>query len=188
MGGVCNAAHHSFCNFVETGTSRERAFADERPTGSIHKATGPVGMVAPQCEPSMKASEAFARRPMVLLIAALVVGGAALVGKRWLRPGAPMVGTIAQPMTLPLLANAADGVPRITLPSEEKRVLVLDLFETTCGPCKKSLPKAQYRFDAQSDVHFVAVCLDEERVAAEKVASAWGLTKEVAWDEKGRGA
>ena len=132
----------------------------------------------------MKASDVLKRRPLFLLGAVGTVLVALFVGKRLFRGPSVTAGATVVPMSLPILANVV-GEPRLSLPAVDQRIVVLDMFETTCGPCKKSLPKAQYRFDGMSDVHFVAVCLDDDRAAAERVASLWGLSKEVAWDEKG---
>jgi hypothetical protein len=132
----------------------------------------------------MKANDLLKRKSVILVGALLFVSGSALVARRWMRTEAPMVGVVAQQLTLPVLANS-QGDTHITVPPGDRRILVLDMFETTCGPCKKSLPKAQHRFDAHGDVHFVAVCLDDDRARAEQVAGAWGLQKEVAWDENG---
>ena len=132
----------------------------------------------------MKAVEVLKRRPVVALLAFVLLGGSAIAGRKLLRDKSVLVGAVVKPLTLPIVANISAGA-QVSVPNPAKRIVVLDMFETTCGPCKKSLPRAQYRFDAEVDVQFVAVCLDEDRSAAERVAAEWGLKKEVAWDEKG---
>lgn len=173
-----------FVTLVEIRASRDPA-RPRCPAGSIAKALALVASSRHSELRSMTVVDALKRRPALLLAAALLLVGAAFVSRRLSRTPVPMLGEVVQPMVLPVVANVVEGAPSIVLPSNGKHILVLDMFETTCGPCKKSLPDAQHRFDGQTDVHFVAVCLDEERANAEQVASAWGLQKEVAWDAKG---
>jgi thiol-disulfide isomerase/thioredoxin len=117
----------------------------------------------------------------------ILAGGLALVGglfaaKKALRihfRKPPLVGTVAPAMNLEFVSNAQGA---FTLPPG--KVTILDFFESTCGPCQKALPKVQHRI-REPDVGFVAVSIDEEREAAEKVAGEWGLVKPVAWDPRG---
>jgi cytochrome oxidase Cu insertion factor (SCO1/SenC/PrrC family) len=115
-------------------------------------------------------------------VAVASLGGGLFVAKKALhiqfrKP--PMVGVQVPPMKLEFVSNATGS---LELPPG--KVMLLDFFESTCGPCQKALPKVQHRIQ-ESDVSFVAVSIDEERDAAQKVAKDWGLVKPVAWDTSG---
>jgi thiol-disulfide isomerase/thioredoxin len=120
------------------------------------------------------------KRRQFLAAGGLAVIGVAYAAKRvfgiQLRKP-PLVGERVPAMTLEFVSNAQGA---FELPPG--KVTLLDFFESSCGPCRAALPKAQHRVP---DVAFVAVCIDDERETAEKVAKEWGLVKPVAWDTRG---
>lgn len=125
----------------------------------------------------------FTRRRQVLAAGgALALLGGSYAAKRALgiRLREPkMVGQRVSPLTLEFVSNATGP---FALPTG--KLMLLDFFESSCGPCRAALPKAQHRVQ-DNDVSFVAVCVDDERSSAEKVAAEWGLVKPVAWDTQG---
>ena len=132
----------------------------------------------------------FSRMPLPVLTKRrqlLIAGGLALLGGLYAAKKAlriqfrkpPMVGKQVPAMTLEFVSNERGA---LRLPPG--RVMLLDFFESTCGPCRAALPKVQHRIQSP-DVSFVAVSIDDEREAAEKVASEWGIVKPVAWDTNG---
>lgn len=117
------------------------------------------------------------RRQILTGTAALGLGAGGYAFKRWWHPTHPMVG---KRIELPPLAFVANSTNRhLTLPKDG--YLALDFFGTGCGLCRRALPEAQYRFEAQ-DMQFVAVSLDENSRDTLRTVAQWGLTKPVAWD------
>jgi thiol-disulfide isomerase/thioredoxin len=62
------------------------------------------------------------------------------------------------------------------------RVVVVKFFASYCEPCKRTLPAAERVHEAEGDVMFLGVSLDESREDAVGVVKSYGLTFPVVYD------
>jgi thiol-disulfide isomerase/thioredoxin len=97
------------------------------------------------------------------------------------RSSGPEEGSDAAPFDLPLLG----GVGRFDLASQRGKPVVMEVFASWCGTCRRATPvlSEMYRAHAGKDVTFVGVSVDESRERAEEARVEWGIPYPVALDD-----
>ncbi|HET7544369.1 MAG TPA: TlpA disulfide reductase family protein [Polyangiaceae bacterium] len=93
----------------------------------------------------------------------------------------PKEGSAAAPFDLPLAGR--DG--RASLSAQHGKPMLMEVFASWCGACKRSSPRLSEAFLAHrdKDVTFLAVSVDEDPSAAARVKSEWQLPFDVAVDD-----
>jgi thiol-disulfide isomerase/thioredoxin len=97
------------------------------------------------------------------------------------RSSGPKEGTQAAAFDLPLLGS--DG--RFSLASQRGKPVVLEVFASWCGTCRRATPvlSEMYRNHSGKNVAFVGVSVDESRQQAEEARTEWGIPYPVAHDD-----
>jgi len=100
------------------------------------------------------------RRPLLVLAAAVGLAAAAL---------APVHAQQASEPTFPDLEFVGSEGGSVRLSELKGNVVLLNVWATWCGPCKKELPVVQRMYDTYSDRNFVVVSVnvdaDRKRVS-----------------------
>ena len=100
------------------------------------------------------------RRPLLVLAAAVALASAAL---------APAAAQQASEPTFPDLEFVGSEGGSVRLSELKGNVVLLNVWATWCGPCKKELPVVQKMYDTYSDRNFVVVSVnvdaDRKRVS-----------------------
>ena len=93
----------------------------------------------------------------------------------------PKEGTRAAAFDLPV-AGAAD---RVSLAAQHGKPMLLEVFASWCGVCKRSSPRLieAWRAHHNENVTFLAVSIDEDAAAASRAKSEWQLPFAVAVDD-----
>ena len=120
-----------------------------------------------------------------VLAVALAVDGAWVAGHTdVLRPLTP--GDVAPELALPRVGPGGALGPRLTLTGLRGHVVVLEMWATWCGPCKKSLPglAALQRRLGPRGLEVVAIDLDDAKKARSMFDQA-GFPMTLVYDDAG---
>ena len=93
----------------------------------------------------------------------------------------PKEGSPAAAFDLPLAGK--DG--RVSLAAQHGKPMLMEVFASWCGACKRSSPRLSEAFRAHQgeDVTFLAVSVDDDPSAAARVKRDWQLPFDVAVDD-----
>ena len=93
----------------------------------------------------------------------------------------PKAGTAAAAFDLPL----ADRDGRVSLAAQRGKPVLMEVFASWCGACKRSSPRLVDAFHAHQgeDVTFLAVSVDQDASAAARIKRDWQLPFDVAVDD-----
>ena len=93
----------------------------------------------------------------------------------------PKEGSAAAAFDLPLVGR--DG--RVSLAAQHGKPVLMEVFASWCGACKRSSPRLAdaFREHGDKDVTFLAVSVDEDPNAAARVKREWQLPFDVAVDD-----
>ena len=121
----------------------------------------------------MKASRVFD----YAIWATLGVGVLALVARKG---SGPEEGTVARAIDLPLVGKAG----RFRLEDHRGKPVVLEVFASWCGACRRATPALSDAFREYRDrVTFVGVSVDESAEEALAAKESWGVPFDVALDD-----
>lgn len=97
------------------------------------------------------------------------------------RSSGPEEGSEAAAFDLPLLG----GEGRFSLASQRGKPVVMEVFASWCGTCRRAAPvlSEMYRSHGDKNVAFVGVSVDESRKQAEEARTEWGIPYPVALDD-----
>lgn len=114
----------------------------------------------------------------VVIWAALAVSAVILLKHR---DSGPEKGSEAAAFDLPLVGE--DG--RFVLASHRGKPVVMEVFASWCGTCRRAAPvlSEMYRAQAGRGVAFVGVSVDDSREKAEEARANWGIPYPVALDD-----
>jgi thiol-disulfide isomerase/thioredoxin len=116
-------------------------------------------------------------RFVLLVLAAAAVAGC---GRPSFPPSAES-HLLGQPLPELRAHETLNGTP-LEAGDFRDRVVVVKFFASYCEPCKRTLPAAERVHEAQADVMFLGVSLDESREDAVGVVKSYGLTFPVVYD------
>ncbi len=93
----------------------------------------------------------------------------------------PKEGSPAAQFDLPLAGEEG----RVSLAAQRGKPVLMEVFASWCGACKRSSPRLAEAFAAHrgEDVTFLAVSVDEDPTAAARVKREWQLPFDVAVDD-----
>jgi len=109
-------------------------------------------------------------------------GGVYLLATHFVRHSSgPKEGSAAAAFDLPLAGK--DG--RVSLAAQHGKPVLMEVFASWCGACKRSSPRLAeaFREHQDKDVTFLAVSVDEDPNAAARVKREWQLPFDVAVDD-----
>ena len=97
------------------------------------------------------------------------------------RSSGPSEGSVAPRINLPLVG--ATG--RFDLEQVKGKPVVLEVFASWCGACRRSAPVLSEAFRAHSpnDVAFLGVSIDDSPDEAARAKATWGIPYDVAIDD-----
>jgi thiol-disulfide isomerase/thioredoxin len=97
------------------------------------------------------------------------------------RSSGPAEGSRAARIDLPLVG--AEG--RFDLEQAKGKPVVLEVFASWCGACRRSAPvlSAAFREHSANDVTFLGVSIDESPAEAARAKENWGIPYDVALDD-----
>lgn len=110
--------------------------------------------------------------------AAIAVAVVMLVRRR---SSGPTEGTRAPHIDLPLVG--AEG--RFNLEKVKGKPVVVEVFASWCGACRRSAPilAEAFRSHSRNEVEFLGVSIDDSPVEAARVKERWGIPYAVALDD-----
>jgi len=110
--------------------------------------------------------------------AAIAVAVVVLVRRR---SSGPAEGTRAPRFDLPLVG--AEG--RFDLDKVRGKPVVLEVFASWCGACRRSAPvlAEAFRSHSRNEVEFIGVSIDDSSVEAARAKEHWGIPYPVAVDD-----
>ena len=93
----------------------------------------------------------------------------------------PKEGAAAAAFDLPLVGQAG----RISLVAQQGKPVLMEVYASWCGVCKRSSPRLAEAFRAHQheNVTFLAVSVDEDPAAAARSKSEWQIPFDVAVDD-----
>jgi peroxiredoxin len=108
------------------------------------------------------------------------IGGAAFVMIRRRNSG-PSEGSAAPSIDLPLVGKSE----RFELAKERGKPVVLEVFASWCGTCRRAAPVLAdaYRTHSANDVAFLGVSVDDSVGDAERAKERWHIPYDVALDD-----
>ena len=109
-------------------------------------------------------------------------GGVYFLASHFVRHSSgPKEGSAAAAFDLPLAGK--DG--RVSLAAQRGKPVLMEVFASWCGACKRSSPRLAEAFRAHQgeDVTFLAVSVDEDPSAAARIKHDWQLPFDVAVDD-----
>ncbi|HYQ03152.1 MAG TPA: TlpA disulfide reductase family protein [Polyangiaceae bacterium] len=113
---------------------------------------------------------------------AAIGGGVYFLATHFVRHSSgPKEGSTAAAFDLPLAGK--DG--RVSLATQHGKPMLIEVFASWCGACKRSSPRLAeaWREHHDQDVTFLAVSVDEDPAAAARVKRDWQLPFDVAVDD-----
>jgi thiol-disulfide isomerase/thioredoxin len=113
------------------------------------------------------------------IIWAAIAGAVIVMIRR--RSSGPAEGTAAPPIDLPLVGTN----DRFELAKERGKPVVMEVFASWCGSCRRAAPvlAEAYRAHSRADVKFLAVSVDDSLAAAARAKTHWGIPYDVALDD-----
>jgi thiol-disulfide isomerase/thioredoxin len=108
------------------------------------------------------------------------IGAAAFILLRRKSSG-PAEGILAPNIDLPVVGTSA----RFDLARERGKPVVLEVFASWCGACRRAAPvlAEAHRSHSPDEVKFVGVSLDDSMSDALRVKERWGIPYDVALDD-----
>jgi thiol-disulfide isomerase/thioredoxin len=98
----------------------------------------------------------------------------------------PELDTEATPFELPLVAPDATGRLTSSLSDHEGRPLLIEVFASWCGACRRSAPTLARAHEKHKDeLGFLGVSVDSTLIAAERIKRDWRVPYPVAHDADG---
>jgi peroxiredoxin len=93
----------------------------------------------------------------------------------------PKEGSAASAFDLPLV----DGAGRFSLAAQRGKPVLMEVYASWCGVCKRSSPHLAEAFRAHQhdNVAFLAVSVDDDPAAASRSKSEWHIPFDVALDD-----
>jgi peroxiredoxin len=93
----------------------------------------------------------------------------------------PKEGTAAAPFDLPTVGSPG----RVSLAAQHGKPMLMEVFASWCGVCKRSSPRLieAWRAHRDQNVTFLAVSVDDDPAAAGRAKSEWQLPFDVAVDD-----
>ena len=93
----------------------------------------------------------------------------------------PKEGSAAPAFDLPLAGQAG----RVSLAAQHGKPILMEVFASWCSACKRSAPRLAeaWRAHHQENVTFLAVSVDEDPAAANRIKQDWQLPFDVALDD-----
>lgn len=93
----------------------------------------------------------------------------------------PKEGSAAAAFDLPLAGKEG----RVSLAAQHGKPVLMEVFASWCGACKRSSPRLAEAFRAHQDkdVTFLAVSVDDDPAAAARIKHEWQLPFDVALDD-----
>jgi len=113
---------------------------------------------------------------------AAIGGGVYFLATHFVRHSSgPKEGSAAAAFDLPLAGE--DG--RVSLAAQHGKPILMEVFASWCGACKRSSPRLSeaYRAHRGEDVTFLAVSVDDDPNAAARAKRDWQLPFAVAVDD-----
>ena len=113
---------------------------------------------------------------------AAIGGGVYFLATHFVRHSSgPKEGSAAAAFDLPLAGK--DG--RVSLAAQRGKPMLMEVFASWCGACKRSSPRLAEAWREHHDqgVTFLAVSVDEDPAAAARVQREWQLPFDVAVDD-----
>jgi peroxiredoxin len=110
------------------------------------------------------------------------VGGFLLLQLSRRATSGPSVGTVAEQFDLAAVTDTAGE--RVRLADYRGRAVLLEVFASWCGACRRSSPTLVETWQAyrKSGVEFLAVSIDDHQTAKD-VKQAWNIPYQVAIDD-----
>ena len=109
-------------------------------------------------------------------------GGVYFLASHFVRHSSgPKEGSAAAAFDLPLAGKEG----RVSLAAQRGKPMLMEVFASWCGACKRSSPRLAEAFHAHQaeDVTFLAVSVDEDPNAAARIQRDWQLPFDVALDD-----
>ena len=100
--------------------------------------------------------------------------------------GGPSEGAAAPAIDLPIVAAAAGEPTRFSLASHENKPVLIEVFASWCGTCRRAAPslaRAHEKYGDQLD--FVGVSVDDDASLAAEAKQGWQIPYAVAHDDTG---
>ena len=113
---------------------------------------------------------------------AAIGGGVYFLATHFVRHSSgPKEGSAAAAFDLPLAGTNG----RVSLAAQHGKPMLIEVFASWCGACKRSSPRLAeaFREHHDKDVTFLAVSVDEDPAAAARVKRDWQLPFDVAVDD-----
>jgi peroxiredoxin len=109
-------------------------------------------------------------------------GGVYFLASHFVRHSSgPKEGSVAAPFDLQLAGQEG----RVSLAAQRGKPVLMEVFASWCGACKRSSPRLVEAWHAHQDknVTFLAVSVDEDPAAAGRIKRDWQLPFDVALDD-----
>ena len=109
-------------------------------------------------------------------------GGVYILATQFVRHSSgPKEGSAAAAFDLPLAGQPG----RVSLAAQKGKPVLMEVFASWCSACKRSAPKLAeaWREHHTENVTFLAVSVDEDPAAANRVKGDWQLPFDVAHDD-----
>ena len=113
-------------------------------------------------------------------------GGVYVLATQFVRHSSgPKEGAAAAAFDLPLIGAAPGAPARISLAAQKGKPVLMEVFASWCGVCKRSAPHlaAAWRAHHADNVTFLAVSVDDDPAAASRVKTDWNIPFDVAIDD-----
>ncbi|HEY0463200.1 MAG TPA: TlpA disulfide reductase family protein [Polyangiaceae bacterium] len=112
----------------------------------------------------------------------LIGGGVYFLASHFVRHSSgPKEGSPAAAFDLPLAGQEG----RVSLAAQRGKPVLMEVFASWCGACKRSSPRMAeaYRAHQGENVTFLAVSVDEDPASAARIKTEWQLPFDVAIDD-----
>ncbi len=130
-------------------------------------------------EPSRRNSDGSARWLRYALFLVMALGVAFFISRG--RSG-PEPGSEAAAFDLPIVAGTGQ---RFVLAAQRGTPVVVEVFASWCGVCRRTAPMLSEAANAQRErpVRFLGVSVDQQESAARAAKAQWGISYDVAFDD-----
>jgi thiol-disulfide isomerase/thioredoxin len=113
-------------------------------------------------------------------------GGVYVLATQFVRHSSgPKEGAPAAAFDLALVGAAPGAPSRISLAAQKGKPVLMEVFASWCGVCKRSAPHLAeaWRAHHTDNVTFLAVSVDDDPAAASRVKADWHIPFDVAVDD-----